>query len=71
MTEDDPWRATAVPMISVSGWPGSTAIAPMERLVATAAEPATSVHVAPPFVDLNRPRPASESPDPLGSPLPA
>src|SRR6478672_2630670 len=39
--------------------------------MATDCEPATSVQVAPPLVDLNRPRPASESPEPFGSPEPA
>src|SRR5689334_15548248 len=44
---------------------------PIDRLVATDAEPATRVQVWPPLVDLNRPSPASESPEPFGSPEPA
>ena len=55
----------------VFGLRGSIAIAPIERLVATDWLPGTSDHDAPPSVDLNRPRPASESLDPLGSPEPA
>src|SRR4051794_17928275 len=55
----------------VLGLPARIAIAPIERLVATDAEPGTSDHVCPPFVDLKRPRPASESPEPFGSPEPA
>src|SRR3954454_2899846 len=67
-TDEEPWRATAVPITIVAGCPGRTATAPMERLMATACEPATSAHVAPPLVVLNRPSPASESPEPFGSP---
>src|SRR5262245_44981309 len=39
--------------------------------MATATEPGTSCHVWPPSVDLKSPRPASESPEPFGSPDPA
>src|SRR3954449_2471907 len=55
----------------VPGAPGLTTIAPIERLIATDWEPATSDQLWPPSIDLNRPRPASESPEPLGSPEPA
>src|SRR4051794_1416509 len=58
-------------MTSVPGCPGATATEPMERLVATEAEPGTSFQLTPPSVDLNSPSPASESPEPLGSPEPA
>src|SRR3954454_1562009 len=43
----------------------------MERLMATACEPPTRAHVAPPLGVLNRASPASESPEPFGSPEPA
>src|SRR5436190_1847099 len=68
---DDPCRATSVPITRVFGKPRRTAIAPIDRFVATDAEPGTSCQLWPPLVDLNRPRPASESPEPLGSPDPA
>src|SRR3954469_17419648 len=55
----------------VPGAPGLTTIAPFGRLIATDGEPATTRQLWPPSVDLNRPRPASESPEPLGSPEPA
>src|SRR4051794_18485994 len=55
----------------VLGLPARIAIVPIERLVATDADPGTSDQVCPPFVDLKRPRPASESPEPFGSPEPA
>src|SRR5215208_4992873 len=71
LTAEEPWRATAVPITIVFGAPFLIAIAPIERLVAAAAEPGTSVQAWPPSVDLNRPRPASESPEPFGSPEPA
>src|SRR4029079_19462159 len=48
LTDDEPCRATAVPITMVFGWPGRTAMAPMERLVATDAAPATSVQLAAP-----------------------
>src|SRR5215831_12992969 len=82
-TEDEPCRATSVPMKMWFGFAGSTAIAPMERPVATgqvplpeahgavdAVLPGTSVQLLPKSVDLYRPRPASESPEPFGSPVP-
>src|SRR5690349_15101162 len=43
----------------------------MDRLVATLCEPGTTDQDWPPSVDLKRPRPASESPEPFGSPDPA
>src|SRR5262245_43135082 len=84
LTEDEPCRATSVPMKIWVGSAGSMAIAPIERPVATGqlvsllpahgafvfVLPATSAHVAPLSVDLYRPTPASESPEPLGSPVP-
>src|SRR4051812_35218588 len=71
LTDAEPCRATSVPMKIVLGKPLRIAIAPMDRLVATDADPGTSVQLWPPLVLLNRPRPASESPEPLGSPEPA
>src|SRR6516225_6281849 len=86
LTEDEPWRATSVPMKMWLGLVGSMAIAPIDRPVATghvsevglsaqgavpAVLPATSVQFIPPSVDLYSPTPASESPDPFGSPVPA
>src|ERR1700741_3100100 len=55
LTDDEPCRATAVPITMVFGEPRRTAIAPIDRLMATGCEPATRLHVAPPLVDLNRP----------------
>jgi hypothetical protein len=55
----------------VFGSRGSVTIEPTERFVATDALPGSCVHDAPPSVDLNTPRPASESLEPLGSPEPA
>ena len=67
LTDEDPWRATSVPMKMWLALAGSTAIAPIERPVATghvskagleaqgavpAVLPATSDHVVPPSVDL-------------------
>src|SRR5689334_10089614 len=46
-------------------------MAPIERLMPADSEPGTIAHVSPPSVDLYRPRPASESPEPFGSPEPA
>src|SRR5215472_2948775 len=85
LTDEDPWRATSVPMKMWLALAGSTAIAPIERPVATghvndagleaqgavpAVLPPTSDHVVPPSVDLKRPTPASESDEPFGSPVP-
>src|SRR6516225_927703 len=66
LTEDEPWRATSVPMKMWLALAGSIAIAPIERLVATgqvlpdpsaqgafaAVLPATSVQLLPPLIDL-------------------
>src|SRR6266481_5812740 len=85
LTDEDPCRATSVPMKMWLGSAGSTAIAPIERPVATghvneagleaqgafaAVLPGTGDHELPPLLDLNRPTPASESPEPFGSPVP-
>ena len=51
-TEEEPCRATSVPMKMWRGLTGSIAIAPTERPVATAVLPATSDHELPPSVDL-------------------
>ena len=84
-TDEEPCRATSVPMKMWSGSAGSTAIAPIERPVATehvsddglsaqgavgATLPKTRVQVWPPSSDLYRPTPASESLEPFGSPVP-
>src|SRR5579864_1501254 len=81
LTDDDPWRATAVPMKMWLESAGSTAIAAIDRPVATGHMPGPDAHGAvdavlpdtgdqdrPKSVDLNKPIPASESPDPFGSP---
>ena len=70
-TEDDPCRATAVPIQMCFGLAGSTEIAAMERSFAAATLPGTSDQWTPPSVDLYRPMPASESLEPFGSPVPA
>src|SRR5256885_15976919 len=84
LTEETPWRATSVPIKIWLALPGSIAIAPIERPVATeqvlpdpsaqgafaAVLPATSVQLLPPLIDLYRPTPASESLEPFGSPVP-
>ena len=49
---------------------GSIATVPIARLLEMATLEASSVQVAPPSVDLYRPTPASESDEPLGSPVP-
>src|SRR5438105_1257863 len=83
-TDDEPCRATAVPMKMCVASFGSMAIAAIERPVATgqllallcaqgafvAVLPETSDHELPPLVDLYRPTPASESLEPFGSPVP-
>src|SRR5439155_24770628 len=84
-TDEEPCRATSVPIKMWAGSAGSTAIAPIERPVETeqvndagleaqgaifAVLPATNVHVVPPSMDLQRPTPAAESPEPFGSPVP-
>src|SRR5215204_116857 len=60
-TDDEPWRATSVPMYRWLEFVGSMAIAPIESLLETGQMPATRENVEPPSVDLNRPTPASES----------
>src|SRR5689334_16668126 len=48
-TDEDPCRATAVPMNRCCAWSGSIATAPIDRSRDTARLPATSVHVCPPL----------------------
>ena len=50
---------------------GSTATAPIERPLDTGGLPGTKLQDLPVSVDLYRPTPASESLEPLGSPVPA
>ena len=61
----------AVPIQIVCGSAGSIEIAEIDRSRATAALPGSRAQWAPPSVDRNRPTPASESDEPLGSPVPA
>lgn len=53
------------------GLPGTIAIEAIDRSCDTAGLPGTTAQVLPPSVDLNSPTPASESLEPLGSPVPA
>ena len=71
LTDDEPCRATSVPIKMWLAFTGSIAIAPIERPVATPELPATSFQFLPKLVDLYKPTPASESPEPFGSPVPA
>ena len=50
--DDDPWRATAVPIQMWFAFVGSTAIEAIERLAETAWLPGTSDQLLPPSVDL-------------------
>ena len=67
LTEEEPWRATSVPIKIWLALAGSTAIAPIDRPVATgqvneaaleaqgavfAVLPATNDHELPPLIDL-------------------
>jgi len=58
-TDDDPWRATAVPIRMCAAFTGSTAIAAIERFRATARLPGTSDQLFPKSTDLYNPTPAS------------
>ena len=70
LTLDEPWRATDVPMKMWRGLRESIPIAAIARPAEAATLPGASCQSLPRLSDLKRPRPASESPEPLASPVP-
>jgi hypothetical protein len=70
LTELMPRTPRVVPTYHVFGWPGTIRIAAIDRS-RNGVWFAICVQVRPPSVDLRMPKPASESADAFGSPVPA